>query len=220
MNNKKTSLLVFILLLYIHTTGQNCYDDILSDSTNLAEYIYNNMHYPLIDYINNVEGTAVYKYEFDSILGINQIKTVKSSGSFYLNREGERLLRQIPKGNEYPTHEISINFNLADNKVYEFVEDMPEFPGGIEEMSKFIFKNFKWPLEGAEMGITGNIFCGFIVEKDGSINIVEVLRPLERCFDAEAIRVIKKMPKWTAGKKEGKHVRVYYIVPIRIDPSF
>jgi len=206
-------------MICINVTGQNRNNDILSDTAKLAEYIYINMHYPLMDLINNVEGTAVYKFVFDSITGINEIKTIHSSGSGSLDSEGKRLLWQIPKGNEYPTHEISINFKLADNKIYkasEVFEDMPEFPGGIAEMVKFIFQNFNWPREGAEMGIQGNIICGFVIEKDGSINIVEVVRPLQHWFDAEAVRVIKRMPKWTAGKKDGKPVRVYFIVPVRI----
>ena len=131
-------------------------------------------------------------------------------------------MRQITKSfNEYPTHEITINFKLADNKIYtmpEVLEDMPEFPGGNTEIVKFISKNFNWPPEGAEMGISGNIICGFVIEKDGSINIVEVVKPLSHLFDAEVIRVIKRMPNWKAGKKDGKPVRVYFsvIVPVRI----
>jgi len=196
--------------------GQNRDNDILSDSTKFAEYIYINMHYPLMDFINNIEGTAVYKFDFDSITGIKDIKIVNSSGSSSLDREGRRLLWQIPKGNEYPTHEISINFKLADNKIYNASEitEKPEFPGGDKELLKFLSQNFNWPPEGQEMGIQGRIICGFIVEKDGTINIVEIVSPLEHWFDAEAMRVIKRMPQWTAGKKEGKSVRVYYMLPI------
>jgi len=204
----------------MHVTGQNRDNDILSDTAKLAAYIYMNIHYPLMDLINNVEGTAVYKFEFDSIMGIKEIITVNSSGSGSLDSEGRRLLWQIPvQGNEYPQNEISIHFKLADNKIYEMhevFEDMPEFPGGSAEIDKFIFQNFNWPREGAEMGIQGSILCGFVIEKDGSINIVEVVRPLQHWFDAEAIRVIKRMPKWTPGKKNGKPVRVYYTLPVRV----
>ena len=214
----KSSFVLSILMICMNVTGQNCETDILSDSAKLAEYVYINTHYPLMDLINKVEGTAVYKFE--RIMGINEIKIVHSSGSGSLGREGRRLLWQIPKqGNEYPKHEISINFKLADNKIYELyevLEDMPEFPGGNAEIVKFIAKNFIWPREGAEWEIRGNIICGFVIEKDGSINIVEVVKPLQQWFDAEAMRVIKRMPKWTAGKKEGKPVRVYSIVSVNI----
>ena len=216
----KSSFVLSMLMICMHVTGQNRDNDILSDTAKLAAYVYMNMHYPLMDLINNVEGKAVYKFEFDSIKGIKDIKTVHSSGSGSLDSEGRRLLWQIPmQGNKYPTHEITIHFKLTDNKIYEIhevFEDMPEFPGGNAEIVKFISRNFNWPPEGAEMGIQGSIICGFVIEKDGSINIVEVLRPLQHWFDAEAIRVIKRMPKWTAGKKNGKPVRVFYVLPVKI----
>ena len=219
----KSSFVLSMLMICLNVAGQNRNNDILSDTDKLSDYIYMNMHYPLMDLANNVEGTAVYKFESDSIMG-KKIKTVRSSGSASLDREGERLLWHIPiQGNEYPTHEISINFKLTDNKIYkisEVSEYMPEFPGGNAELMKFISKNFNWPPEGAEMGIQGSSICGFVIEKDGSINIVEVVRPLDRWFDAEAMRVIKRMPKWTAGKKDGKPVRVYYTLPVRINPQY
>jgi len=220
----KSSFVLSILMICMNVTGQNQDNDILSDSAKLAEYIYINMHYPLMDLINNIEGTAVYKFEFDSVIRTNTIKIVNSSGSGSLDREGIRLLWQIPKqGNEYPIHEIAINFKLADNKIYELsevMEEMPEFQGGNAEIVKFISQNFNWPREGAEMEILGSIICGFVIEKDGTINIVETLRPIEHWFDAEAMRVIKRMPKWKAGRKDGKPVRVYYVVHVRINLKY
>ena len=220
----KSSFMLLILIICMNVTGQNRENDILSDTAKLAAYIYMNMHYPLMDLINSVEGTAVYKFEYDSIRGINEIKTVHSSGSASLDGEGSRLLRQIPmQGNEYPQYEIPIHFKLEDNKIYkmhEVSDDMPEFPGGHAEAVKFISQNFNYPPEGAEMGIQGRIYCGFVVEKDGSIQIVEVVRPLQHWFDAEAIRVIKRMPKWTPGKKNGRPVRVYFILPVSVRLSY
>jgi outer membrane biosynthesis protein TonB len=221
---KQAAKFFFILSIWItcmNVAGQNRPDDILSDSVRLAEYVYLNIHYPLMDLINKVEGTAVYRFEYDSLMRVHTIKTLKSSGSGSLDREGIRLLRQVPKqGNEYPKHEISVSFRLADNKIYDLSEvigeEIPEFPGGVAEMHKFISNNYVWPREGAEMSVSGNILCGCVIEKDGSIHIVEVVRSLDRWFDAEAVRVIKRMPKWKAGKKDGKPVRVYYIVPVRI----
>ena len=215
----KSSFALSMLMICMNVSGQNHNNDILSDTAKFSDYIYMNMHYPLMDLINNVEGSAVYKFEVDSITGITEIKTVHSSGSLSLDREGEHLLWQIPiQRKKSFSQEISINFKLADNKIYEMfeIEDMPEFPGGNVEIGKFISRNFNWPLEGAEMGIQGRIICGFVIEKDGSINIVEIVSPLHHLFDAEAMRVIKRMPRWTAGKKNGKPVRVYFIIPVRI----
>ncbi len=216
----KYAFVLSMLLISKNIIGQNRNIDIISDSTKFADYIYTNMHYPLMDLINNTEGTAIYKYVIDSIKGINELQTIKSSGSSSLDSEGERLLWQIPfREIKYPPSEITINFKLTDNKIYRISEELdsaPEFPGGNTEMFKFISENLNCPPEGAEMAIQGKIFCGFVIEKDGSINIIEVIRPLQNLFDAEAMRVIKRMPTWTAGKKDGKPVRVYFILPIKI----
>lgn len=217
---KKYFLIISLLIIADNVVAQNRNIDILSDSTKLAEYVYFNMHYPLMDLLNNIEGTAVYKSELDSISGINNLNIIKSSGSSSLDREGIRLLWKVPRqGNEFPKHEISINFKLADNKIYDISEvlaEPPEFPGGDAEMVKFISTNLNAPPETADMAISGKVICGCVIEKDGSINIVEVVRPLYNRIDAEVVRVIKRMPKWKAGKKEGKPVRVYIIIPMNI----
>ena len=217
---KKITKSLFILsisMFCMNISGQVCENDIFSDSTKLAEYVYINMHYPLIDFINNVEGKAVYKYEIDSVLKVYRLNIVHSSGSYTLDLEGNRLLSNIPiKDKKYPTQEIAIDFKLDDNKIYRDVNEMPEFEGGFDEMMKFISKNLNFPIELSNVGFSGAIICGFIIEKDGSIGAIEILRPIIHYhLEAEAIRVIKRMPKWKAGKFNGKPVRVYYILPVR-----
>ncbi len=113
----------------IDGSSQKSYKNILSDNTRFAEYVYKNMHYPLIDLVNNVEGTAVYKYWSVK----RQIEIVRSSGSLSLDGEGERLLRRIIalQDDDHGPREISIDFNLADNKIYSLsdsLEETPEFP--------------------------------------------------------------------------------------------
>ncbi len=208
------------LFARVDVAGQNRSNDILSDSAKLTEFVYMNIHYPLMDFINNVEGTAVYKINTDNVGYIGEMQLISSSGSSSLDSEAKRLIYLIPAQQlkNLTSHKISIRFKLADNKIYkvsDVLEDMPEFPGGNEEIAKFISQNLNWPREGADMSISGSIICGFVIEKDGSINIVEVVRPIQRWFDAEAVRVIKRMPEWKAGKKDGKPVRVYFVVPVR-----
>jgi protein TonB len=153
----------------------------------------------------------------------DRLNIVHSSGSNTLDMEGKRLLYSIPRqDNQYPKNELSIDFKIADNKIYrtsDVLENPTEFPGGDAEMLKFISKNLHFPPEAAESSIQGTVICGFIVEKDGSIGTVEIIRPLDRYIDAEAMRVIKRMPKWKTGKINGKPVRVYCIVPIKIKLS-
>ena len=101
-------------------------------------------------------------------------------------------------------------------EIFTVVEQMPEFPGGAMEMMKFIQKNIHYPEMAKEANIQGKCFVKFVVETDGSISNVEVLKgvPGGPACDQEAIRVIKAMPKWNIGKQNGRPVRVYFNVPI------
>ena len=101
-------------------------------------------------------------------------------------------------------------------EIFTVVEQMPEFPGGAGEMMKYIQKNIHYPEIEKEAGITGKCFVKFVVEQDGSISNVEILKGVAGgpgC-DKEAMRVIKSMPKWNIGKQNGRPVRVYFNVPI------
>ena len=100
------------------------------------------------------------------------------------------------------------------NGVYQIVEEMPMFPGGEQAMLDYVSKNVVYPSEAQEKGISGRVFVGFIVEKDGSVNEVKVLRGIGGGCDEESVRVIKSMPKWKPGKMKGKPVRVSYMMPI------
>lgn len=101
-------------------------------------------------------------------------------------------------------------------EIFTVVEQMPEFPGGPGELMKFIQKNIRYPEIEKEAGIQGKCFIKFVVESDGTVSNVEVLKGVSggSGCDKEAVRVIKSMPKWTAGKQNGRAVRVYYNVPI------
>ena len=100
------------------------------------------------------------------------------------------------------------------NGVYQIVEEMPEFPGGVDALMQFLSKNIKYPEKAKDENISGRVFLGFVVEKDGSIGEVKVLRGIGGGCDEEAVRVVKAMPKWKPGKMEGQPVRVSYQIPI------
>ena len=95
------------------------------------------------------------------------------------------------------------------------VEKMPEFPGGQDALNRFLVRNIKYPLLAQENGIQGRVVCQFVVNSDGSIVDISVVRGVEESLDKEAIRVIQSMPKWTPGRQGGKSVRVKYTLPIR-----
>ena len=99
--------------------------------------------------------------------------------------------------------------------VFVVVESMPEFPGGQQALFKYLSENVKYPVIAQENGIQGRVICQFVVNKDGSIVDVEVVRSGgDASLDKEAIRVIKSMPKWKPGKQRGKAVRVKYTLPV------
>lgn len=101
-----------------------------------------------------------------------------------------------------------------DNVVFVIVEDNPEFPGGTQAMMKYLSENIKYPVIAQENGIQGRVICQFVVNKDGSIVDINVVRSVDPSLDKEAIRVIKSMPKWKPGKQRGKPVRVKFTLPV------
>ena len=101
-----------------------------------------------------------------------------------------------------------------DNEVYRMVEEAPQFPGGQNEMLKFIQDNRQYPEEAKAQDLHGRVIVSFIIEKDGSIGEAKVMRSLGSGCDEEAVRVITSMPKWKPGKQKGKEVRTQMMVPV------
>ena len=103
---------------------------------------------------------------------------------------------------------------VEEQQIFQVVEEMPEFPGGMAECMKFLSKNIKYPPISAENGIQGRVIVQFVVNQDGSIVDPVVVRGVDSHLDKEARRVIQMMPKWKPGKQRGKAVRVKYTVPV------
>ena len=101
-----------------------------------------------------------------------------------------------------------------DNDVFMIVEDAPEFPGGTNALLEYLRKNMIYPDSCRENNIQGRVIVTFIVEKDGSITEPEVIKSVNRLFDAEALRLVSKMPKWKPGRQGGEVHRVKYTIPI------
>ena len=97
---------------------------------------------------------------------------------------------------------------------FNVVEDMPAFPGGMQALMAFLIENIQYPADAQKQKVDGRVLVNFVVEKDGSITEVKVLKPGFPSLDAEAIRVVKAMPKWKPGYQNGQPVRVQYTVPI------
>lgn len=131
----------------------------------------------------------------------NQIGTVDVEGKEGLTVENPVV---VEEGN-----------GLATEEVFDFVEESPEYPGGMEALGKFLQKNLRYPARANRMGIEGTVYVSFVVDQNGLINAVEVKKGIDASCDEEAARVISKMPPWKPGKQRGQAVKVRYIMPIK-----
>lgn len=114
---------------------------------------------------------------------------------------------------EYVAPEIEED-EVVEQEIFQIVEEMPEYPGGDKKLLEYVAKSVKYPQIARESGIQGRVFVNFVIEPDGSVSNVKVLRGIGGGCDEEAMRVIKSMPKWKPGKQRGKAVRVTYTLPV------
>ena len=101
-----------------------------------------------------------------------------------------------------------------DQKVYDVVEQLPEYPGGMMAMMEYLQTNMTYPKDAEKQKVEGRVLVVFIVETDGSVSDVKVARNVFPSLDEEAVRVVKSMPKWTPGMDKGKVVRTKFTLPI------
>lgn len=101
-----------------------------------------------------------------------------------------------------------------EDKVFYAVEQQAEFPGGVQAMMKFLNKNIKYPPSAKRMGVEGKVFVKFIVDKEGGISSIDVIKGINADLDKEAVRVIKLMPPWKPGKQNGRSVKSQFVLPV------
>jgi protein TonB len=104
---------------------------------------------------------------------------------------------------------------VVEEQIFTIVEEMPTFPGGEAALMKYLATNIKYPAIAKDAGIQGTVFVTFVVDTDGKVKDVRVLRSIGGGCDEEAVRVVQSMPSWKAGKQRGKSVKVQYNLPIR-----
>lgn len=104
-----------------------------------------------------------------------------------------------------------------EEEIFLVVEEDAEFPGGLEALSKYLAENIKYPALAKENNITGRVFVSFVVEKDGRVGNIKILRDIGGGCGAEAVRVVKAMPRWKPGKQRGKPVRSQFNLPVNFD---
>jgi periplasmic protein TonB len=114
-----------------------------------------------------------------------------------------------------PVQDMGEEESAEEQQIFMVVESMPEFPGGEAALHQYLAENIKYPQMAKESGIQGRVFVTFVVERDGKVTDVKVLRGIGGGCDEEAIRVVQNMPKWAPGKQRGKPVRVQFNLPVK-----
>ena len=154
---------------------------------------------------------------------VNNSKTVrffsKKTESIFLTPATVTKVINEQSGKEISNKKVSFlsikdTVPIKDNKVFTSVEQVPEFPGGLNEFYKFLSSNIRYPSESREKGIQGRVIISFIVEKDGELTNFKIAKSVKNDIDDEALRVLKMSPKWRPGFQNGLPVRVAYSVPI------
>lgn len=115
---------------------------------------------------------------------------------------------------EFVPIEIEEEVVVEEEEIFQVVEEEPEFPGGMEALYKYLGESIKYPTLAKENNIEGKVYVTFVVEKDGTIANPRILRDIGGGCGQEAVRVVKAMPKWKAGKQRGKYVRVQFNLPV------
>ena len=158
----------------------------------------------------NADGTPNENIKFT----INAIEkhgdtTMYTVEPFTIDADNFRLSIQTTEDNPVQIVEKS------NDSIYNVVDQMPEFPGGVEAMMQYVVDNVKYPQDAINEGKSGRVFVSFVVEKDGRVSNVNVMKGVCESIDKEAVRVISSMPRWYAGMHKGEPVRVRYMMPIK-----
>ena len=140
-------------------------------------------------------------------------KSDKAVGAFTVEGNDEVSGAVLKAKEEIPAPEPPKHV-VEETKIFTVVEQMPMYPGGDAALMGYLRDNIHYPTIAAENGVQGRVVVGFVVERDGSITDVKILRGVDPSLDREAMRVVKSMPRWNPGKQNGSAVRVKYQVPV------
>jgi TonB family protein len=208
----------------------------------MMKFVASNVKYPQEARDKEIDGRVFISFVVEKDGSVSNVKVMRGIGGG-CDEEAVRVVSAMPKWKPgikdgkpvRVSYMMPLTFKLSDgqptkpaqkadvskpdmkpdkNGVYQIVEEMPQYPGGEQALLKYVSDNITYPQEAKDKEIQGRVFVSFVIEKDGSVNEVKVLRSIGGGCDEEAVRVIKGMPKWKPGKQEGKPVRVSYTMPI------
>ena len=208
----------------------------------MMKFLQQNIKYPIEAQEQGKQGRVIVQFVVNKDGSISNDSVVRSVDPL-LDAEALRVVRSMPnwKPGKQRGKEVRVRFTLpvsfrlsggstdkaqesakvaqtenasSRDEIFQVVEEMPEYPGGMSELMKYFSTNMRYPKEAQSKGIQGRVIVQFVVEKDGSITDAKVMKPVDPQLDAEALRAVNAMPKWTPGKQRGKAVRVRYTLPV------
>ena len=193
----------------------------------LLKYIATNIKYPKESQDNGEQGRVICSFIVGRDGYVNNPEVLRGVTPL-LNEEAVRVINTMPRWNPgmqrgkavAVKYTVPITFRLKSpveetkEETLTVVDVMPQYPGGDRELLKFIAQSIKYPTDAQEAGVQGRVICSFVVDKKGNIVEPKIIRGIDPSLDAEALRVIGMMPRWTPGRQDGKAVRVLYTVPI------
>ena len=193
----------------------------------LLKYIATNIKYPEESQDNGEQGRVICSFIVGRDGSVNNPEVLRGVTPL-LNEEAVRVINTMPRWNPgmqrgkavAVKYTVPITFRLKSpveetkEETLTVVDVMPQYPGGDRELLKFIAQSIKYPTDAQEAGVQGRVICSFVVDKKGNIVEPKIIRGIDPSLDAEALRVIGMMPRWTPGRQDGKAVRVLYTVPI------
>ena len=208
----------------------------------MMKFLQQNIKYPTEAQEQGKQGRVIVQFVVNKDGSISNDSVVRSVDPL-LDAEALRVVRSMPnwipgkqRGKEVRVRfTLPVSFRLSGgstdkaqesakvaqtenassrDEIFQVVEEMPEYPGGMSELMKYLSTNMRYPKEAQSKGIQGRVIVQFVVEKDGSITDAKVMKPVDPQLDAEALRAVNAMPKWTPGKQRGKAVRVRYTLPV------
>ena len=208
----------------------------------MMKYVAENIKYPQAAKDKNISGRVFVGFVIEKDGSVSNVKVVRGIGGG-CDEEAARVIKEMPKWKPgmQKGKPVRVNYMMPifcklddgqpaksvkkekasnpdmtpdKNGVYQIVEEMPQFPSGETKMMEYIAKNINYPQEARDKGIEGRVFIGMVIEKDGSVSNVRVLRGIGGGCDEEAVRVISSMPKWKPGKVGGEPVPVSYMLPV------
>ncbi len=185
----------------------------------LVAYFSSNINYPEKAQEAGLEGRVLVKFVVEKDGSISTVEVAESADSL-LDAEALRVIEGMPAwsvGKNEEGEAVRVNFTLPVNFILDGAVDkcdvMPEFPGGMEACVKFLADNIKYPEACERDRIQGRVLVQMIIDEAGNVTEPTVIKSVDPLLDAEALRVVKAMPKWTAGQQDGKAIAVRYVVP-------